>query len=129
MKPAQYQSHRGGDGRVAEDGHDFRAGDSESVGDGGIAALKADHGGADQGRVEEEHDEVLAQIEQETEDQKRRLGIEPLDLVSEDAQRKQRGDEAGRQDDRRDRRAQRKDQQFLVLTQNLTACLDQRPAA
>jgi hypothetical protein len=126
---AQEHADGRGDRRVAEDGHPLAGGDAQAGADRRIAAIEAHHRRADQRGGEEEHHEVLHQVEREAEDvEPGRQAVAAICLL-EHAEAEQRQQECRRDQHHREHGQKREHQQFLVGTQDRQAGLGQRPTA
>ena len=123
------QADGGGDGRPAEDGADVAPGAAQAVAERRVAALEADHRGAHEGRVEEDDDQVLHEVEEHEQHpgahRDALVAGERLPVAREDA----RDDERRRHDHHGDGRDDGEDHQLLVLPEHAPAHLDQLHAA
>ncbi len=125
----QDEADGGGDRRPAEDRADVAPGAAQAVAQGRVAALEPDHGGADEGRVEEDDHQVLDQVEQDDEHPHAHrdgpvVADEGLPVAGEDAG----DDERGSDDHHGDPRDDGEDDELLVLPQHAPAQLDELPA-
>src|SRR5665647_863966 len=127
-KELQDEADGRGDRRVAEDGPDVAPGAAQAVAERRVVAFEADDRGAHEGRVEEDDDQVLDQVEQDDQHPQAHAGAVVTDAPPE-AGEEAGDDERGRDDEHTDRRHDREDDQFLVLLQHPPAELDELPAA
>ena len=127
-RPQDHADRRGDEG-VAEDGPEAREGDAEAVAHRRIAAAQPDQRGADQGRVAEEDDEVLHDVEEEAEHvAERGYARFAQGRRVEEARQEHRHEEGDEHEHRQHARDDREDHELLVGAQDLGAGLDQLPA-